>query len=421
MRYLFGFLCVCALGVMPLVGCGDTNVTVYCGTDDTSSGHLFPCTEQGIRDAIAAGGGPQVFDCAGAQTVVTQAEIEINNDVVLDGEGNLAVDGNSSHLVFAVAEGVTAELRDFVVTNGDRGILNAGTLTVTSSTVSGNACDCVGGGIRNEGLLTLTNSTLSGNNAAEGGGIHNASGATAILTSSTLSGNGASRGGGIFNEGMATVTNSTMSGNTDDGISNDGTMMLINSTVDGYQTPLVGISSDGTLTVVNSLIVSDCVGDIVSGGYNIESAGDSCGFDQVTDLVNVSEEDLMLAPFADNGGSTETRALLPGSVAIDRIPEDRCVDADGEPLTTDQRGEPRPETGGTMCDVGAFEVQPTPVEGCIQSGGTVSTGLCCQAVESFPNTCTTGACGCAPDASHEVDVCICPANTCFDGESCVAQ
>jgi hypothetical protein len=27
-------------------------------------------------------------------------------------------------------------------------------------------------------------------------------------------------------------------------------------------------------------------------------------------------------------------------------------------LTTDQRGEPRPETGGTMCDVGAFEVQP---------------------------------------------------------------
>jgi hypothetical protein len=49
-------------------------------------------------------------------------------------------------------------------------------------------------------------------------------------------------------------------------------------------------------------------------------------------------------------------ALLPGSVAIDVIPEAACVDADGEPLTEDQRGEPRP--GGTMCDVGAFEVQP---------------------------------------------------------------
>jgi len=25
MRYVFGFLCVCALGAMPLVGCGETN------------------------------------------------------------------------------------------------------------------------------------------------------------------------------------------------------------------------------------------------------------------------------------------------------------------------------------------------------------------------------------------------------------
>ena len=42
----------------------------------------------------------------------------------------------------------------------------------------------------------------------------------------------------------------------------------------------------------------------------------------------------------------------PGSIAIDHIPAlDREVDKD-------QRGEPRPETGGTMCDVAAFEVQP---------------------------------------------------------------
>jgi hypothetical protein len=52
-----------------------------------------------------------------------------------------------------------------------------------------------------------------------------------------------------------------------------------------------------------------------------------------------------------------THALLPGSVAIDVIPEADCVDAGGMPLTTDQRGEPRPEADGTMCDVGAFEVQ----------------------------------------------------------------
>jgi hypothetical protein len=66
--------------------------------------------------------------------------------------------------------------------------------------------------------------------------------------------------------------------------------------------------------------------------------------------------DPMLGPLQDNGGPTMTHALLPGSVAIDRIPPSLCVDADGQPLTEDQRGEPRP--GRTMCDVGAFEVQP---------------------------------------------------------------
>jgi hypothetical protein len=47
---------------------------------------------------------------------------------------------------------------------------------------------------------------------------------------------------------------------------------------------------------------------------------------------------------------TWTHALLPGSVAIDQIPAYACE------VDEDQRGEPRP--GGTMCDVGAFEVQP---------------------------------------------------------------
>jgi hypothetical protein len=63
-----------------------------------------------------------------------------------------------------------------------------------------------------------------------------------------------------------------------------------------------------------------------------------------------SSEDLNLGELADNGGPTMTHALLPGSVAIDVIPADMCE------VDEDQRGEPRP--GGTMCDVGAFEVQP---------------------------------------------------------------
>lgn len=58
-------------------------------------------------------------------------------------------------------------------------------------------------------------------------------------------------------------------------------------------------------------------------------------------------------------------------------------------------------------------------QGCITSGGTVGTSLCCQSSGDFPNTCLIGACGCAPSFSHQVEVCNCPTNTCFDGTRCV--
>jgi hypothetical protein len=51
-------------------------------------------------------------------------------------------------------------------------------------------------------------------------------------------------------------------------------------------------------------------------------------------------------------------AVVPAETADDVIPATDCVDEIGEPLTADQRGQPRQETGSTMCDVGAFEVQP---------------------------------------------------------------
>ena len=429
MRYLIGFLCVCALGVMPLVGCSETagdggsGGSAGDGGSGGSTGDVFPCTEQGIREAIAEGGGPHTFDCDGAQTVVTEAEIVIDNDVILDGEGNLTVDGNEDHRVFSVPEvgldPVTVELHGFTVTRGrvageaGAGISNAGELTLVNSNVRDNVAEStpepcgaacrlgVGGGISNglEGTLTLTRSTVSGNTADYAGGIRG-SGTMSTITDSTVSGNTAVRagGGGIACERSSiTMTNSTVSGNT--------------AGIDGGAIYL----DQGELTSTGSLIGGDCSGGVISGGYNIESPGDTCGFDQAGDLVNITEGQLDLGPLADNGGDTMTHALGAGSVAIDHIPAVDCE------VDEDQRGQPRPETDGTMCDVGSFERQPIPAEGCLQSGGTISTGLCCQAVESFPNTCAIGACGCAPDASHEVAICICPTNTCFDGESCVAQ
>jgi hypothetical protein len=335
-------------------------------------GHVFPCTEQGILDAIAEGGGPHTFACDGPITVATKAEIVIDNDVILDGGGNLTVDGNEEHRVFSVPEGTTAELRRFVVTNGltargepGGGIHNSGTLALTNIDVSRNTGDHNGGGINNDGTLTLTDSTVSGNRGGSGGGLYNIG--TLTLNNSTVSGNTTPTcGGGIDNDRELTVTNSTISGNTADncggGIFNEGALTMTSSTMaansapngDAFGTGSPRSERDYATMLVNTLIQGDCASHqpVTSGGYNLESPGNTCGFHQEGDQANVTAEQLNLGPLQDNGGPTMTQALGAGSGAIDRIPAVDCE------VITDQRGEPRP--GGPMCDVGSFEVHPEP-------------------------------------------------------------
>jgi len=328
------------------------------------SGTVLPCNEQGIRNAIAVGGGPYTFACDGPTTVELEAAIYIHKDVILDGEGNLTVDGNLEDVLFSNER--TSELHGFtLIRRLGIGIENDGTLTLMNSTVSGNNIPNPEGaqGINNRGTLTLMNSTVSGNDTW--GGIHNYGIMT--LTNSTVSGNACSadcEGGGIHNFGTMTMTNSTVSGNTSDrdggGIrhSGDGMLTIVNSTVSGNTAPLGGtaMTGGGTTILTNTLIDGTCTNPVMTtNGYNIESPGNTCGLDpDGTDKVNVS--DPMLGPLQDNRGPTWTHALLPGSPAINQIPEAACE------VETDQRGKPRPESGGNACDIGAFERQPDDPE-----------------------------------------------------------
>ena len=357
-------------------------------------GSVLPCSEQAIRNAVASGGGPYIFECEGPTTLVTESEIVIDNDVILDGRGELTLDGNDDHRVFSVHAQVTVELEGFIVTNGRAtrvidnancgGLSNAGALTLTRTTVSGNRASSGGGGgicnqgqlklfesavidnaaaacggIFNNGWSILTNSTVSGNTATRGGGGACNSG-TLQLIASTVSGNTASHTGGLESSGTLVVSNSTISGNVSDegaaGVFNTGTATLEGSTVarNDFTGGLGDIRNAGQLTVAATLLEGGCTtpaDEVTSGGYNIESPGDTCGFDNGTDRVNVREDDIQLGLLADNGGPTMTHALLPESVAIDSIPSTECQ------LDSDQRGAPRPEAGGSMCDIGAFELQ----------------------------------------------------------------
>jgi hypothetical protein len=63
---------------------------------------------------------------------------------------------------------------------------------------------------------------------------------------------------------------------------------------------------------------------------------------------NIIGQDPNLGPLANNGGFTQTHALLAGSPAIDTGTNTGCP-------ATDQRGVTRPQ--GAACDVGAYEVE----------------------------------------------------------------
>jgi len=264
--------------------------------------------------------------------------------------------------------------------NGDGGaISNFGMLTVTNSTFSANQATGgtdsgagIGGAILNSGTATVTNSTFSTNQAtgaspggdAFGGAIFNNSGTVTVLTvtNSTFSANqttnagaGFGFGGAIYNLGTATVTNSTFSANQ----ATTGAGGAVDGAIIGT------VSLKGTILAASA--PDNCGGTVTDAGYNISSDA-SCGFAKTGSADNGDGVNPQLASgLAFNGGPTETFALLAGSPAIDQIPTsptNECTDASSNPLTTDQRGEPRPDPGdgpNAPCDIGAYEFQdPIP-------------------------------------------------------------
>lgn len=236
-------------------------------------------------------------------------------------------------------------------------IFNTGTLIVGHSTFTGNVSRYGGGAILNLGHAELTDTTFTGNNAFYGGGgaIRNRLGGTAVITSSTFTGNTSAGGGAVSNSGTIDLRNSTFFNNSTQGspgtLDNDGTASLTAVTISGSGAAYDGSvvrSTGGTLTVRQSIIASNvtgsaCVGAITDLGGNLHYPDATCPG---------ALADPRLGPLADNGGATQTLALLPGSPALDAIPASQCA------LGTDQRGVLRPYGAG--CDIGAYEHEPLP-------------------------------------------------------------
>jgi hypothetical protein len=134
-------------------------------------------------------------------------------------------------------------------------------------------------------------------------------------------------------------------------------------------------------------------GTINVSGANLDDDA-SCAPGFTTTLL------LSLGPLANNGGPTQTHALLAGSSAINAVPSGQCTDLSSTPapVTQDQRGVVRP--AGSACDVGAFEasgdmVANTPtVPFPLAPGGSYSLSFSCTnngPDPAFNATCTIAA------------------------------
>ncbi len=329
---------------------------------------------------------------------------------------NIAFTDNSANGIYN--NGGTLTVNNSAFTGNGTGIANNGTTTVVNSAFTGNYTAISNASTNTDiGLLKVTDSTFINNSGSEGSGINNFAtatvtncnftgdssyyggailsyGGTLTVSNSTFANDSAACGGGIYNfDGTLTVTNSTFTGDTASQpggavCSSYTSAMLTNCTIDGNSAPAGyggGIWGDSTLN--NTIVAGNIGGDIGGGQVNPTSSnnliGDGTGIPNLSklnssNLIGTTANPInpLLGPLANNGGPTLpnggptlTMALLPGSPAIDAGSTSLAVDANGNPLTTDQRGAAYPRIINGTVDIGALE-QITPTVNVVDNGGT---------------------------------------------------
>jgi len=176
---------------------------------------------------------------------------------------------------------------------------------------------------------------ISGNNSSRAFSVRSDSGAIAMTIPRVTVRDGlAAQGGGIYNEGgSVSISESTIRDNNEADVKKS-TIIAGNHAASGG--------------------VPNCWGELDSYGFNLTGDTSGCTITQVENPgTDITGQDPVLGLLQDNGGPTETHALLSGSPAIDR---GSCTDIDRDSVTEDQRGVPRPQ--GTACDISAYELIP---------------------------------------------------------------
>jgi predicted outer membrane repeat protein len=295
-----------------------------------------PCS---LTDAVAAANaGTTVQNCTGG-TGANEIEFAVTGTITLGATldtttSDLAIIGPTGGGI-TISGGNTQQIID----------IEAGSLTLENLTFADGFAADSGGAISDEGNdLTIENCSFTGNTAGSGGAINFGSG-TATITNSTFADNSATTdGGAIFNNNTnpLLLTNDTFWENN---AAAGGALFAIFGSVTKYKATLFQTGSTGPNCAPSS---SSVLQDI---GFNI-SNDSSCPFTMGTS--HVESPGLDTGGLNNNGGPTQTVALLSSSAA--KTLDTNCTDQEATPeiLTTDQRLFGRPNSP-TSCSSGAYE------------------------------------------------------------------
>jgi hypothetical protein len=359
-------------GLMAGAASADAATFTVTNTNDSGGGSL----RQAILDANATPGADQVTfqsTLSGQITLTGQLpNVTDSVNVTGPGAGQLTVSGNNNSRIFYLdpsVHGTPVTISGLTLTAGKpspadpiggRGgavFIKYGNLTLDRVVISNSSSESFGGGVENaNGSLTVRSSTISGNSADQGGGIssrHDEIDAV-IVENSTITGNRSSYGGGgiwfenPFDRATINVRSSTIAGNSvsyagsaGGGLwtSGDGTALSNTITADNTAANRPDVQTAGTYSTVSASfsLIENPDGAAISGSPNIFG------------------QDPRLGILGDNGGQTPTIPLLDGSPALDA--------GLSAGLGGDQRGALRPfdlaglgpSPGGDNADMGAYE------------------------------------------------------------------
>jgi hypothetical protein len=280
-----------------------------------------------------------------------------------------------------------------VATVGGGGVLADGKVVLRGSSISGNHAHANGGFAYGGGIYLISgldaqNSTIDGNVAdvetfdaqqsfSIGGGLTTTrTGNNSIsfkMTNSTVSRNRADGAGGLLVSGISTdvdsVINSTISGNVatlEFGGAVFGQILAMYDTTVAFNTAGSygggGLIAEGEKLILQGTIIADNSPTGSMFAADLDGTAVISGEGNLVKIVGSAMTlpngtirlDPQLGVLRNNGGPTQTHALMPGSPAID-------AGNNSAKAAYDQRSTGFPRTVGARQDIGAYEYNPDDI------------------------------------------------------------